>query len=77
MSQFSTSATEQANCQITGVSFRLFEENEAKRLSSLSIANPQTFDPLGHPIDTGLADTALGIYFLDLIWVLIIEYSFF
>ncbi|KAI2811349.1 DNA-directed RNA polymerase I subunit RPA1 [Blomia tropicalis] len=53
-------STEQASCQITGVSFRLFSENESKRLSVLSITNPTTFDPLGHPIDTGLSDTALG-----------------
>lgn len=55
-------STEQASCQITGVSFRLFSENESKRLSVLSITNPTTFDPLGHPIDTGLSDTALGIF---------------
>ena len=51
---------EQANCQITGVSFRLFSENEAKRLSVISIENPTALDLLGHPIDGGLADTALG-----------------
>lgn len=52
---------EQANSQIIGVSFRLFSETEAKQLSFLDISNPETFDPLGHPIDNGLADTALGI----------------
>ena len=51
---------EQTSTQITGVSFRLFSESEAKRLSVLSVTNPQTFDPLGHPIDCGLADTAFG-----------------
>lgn len=51
---------EQPNCQITGVSFRLFDQSEARKLSVLSIDNPQTFDPLGHPFDHGLADTALG-----------------
>ncbi|KAH9399850.1 DNA-directed RNA polymerase I subunit RPA1 [Tyrophagus putrescentiae] len=51
---------EQANCQITGVSFRLFTESEAKRLSVLSVSNPTTFDPLGHPIENGLADTSFG-----------------
>lgn len=51
---------EQASCQITGVSFKLFNENEAKKLSVLSISNAVTFDALGHPIDNGLADTCLG-----------------
>ena len=54
---------EQANCQITGVSFRLFTESEAKRLSVLSVSNPTTFDPLGHPIENGLADTSFGKFF--------------
>jgi len=51
---------EQANCQITGVSFRLFDEREVKRLSVLSVTNQMTFDPLGHPNDNGLADIAFG-----------------
>lgn len=57
---------EQPNCQITGVSFRLFSESEAKRLSVLSVTTPTTFDPLGHPIDGGLADTAFGKSYLQM-----------
>lgn len=53
---------EQTSNQIFGVSFRLFNEVDAKKLSVLAITSPTTFDPLGHPIDNGLADTALGMF---------------
>ena len=51
---------EQAECEITGVSFRLFTELEAKKLSVLNITKAETFDPLGHPHENGLQDTVFG-----------------
>ncbi|KAH9507075.1 DNA-directed RNA polymerase I subunit RPA1 [Dermatophagoides farinae] len=46
--------------QIAAVTFKLFGENEAKKLSVLPITNVHVFDPLGHPLDNSLADTSLG-----------------
>ena len=51
---------EQSDCEITGVSFRLFTELEAKKLSVLNITKAETFDPLGHPHENGLQDTVFG-----------------
>lgn len=46
--------------QIVGIQFKLFSSNEIEKLSVLPVTNIQTFDPLGHPLENSLADTALG-----------------
>ncbi|KPM03307.1 DNA-directed RNA polymerase I subunit RPA1-like protein [Sarcoptes scabiei] len=45
--------------QIVGIQFKLFSSNEIEKLSVLPVTNIQTFDPLGHPLENSLADTAL------------------
>lgn len=56
--------------QINSVTFKLLSKSEAKKLSVLPISSVQTFDLLGHPLDNGLCDTALGKQLYSIIlWI--------
>lgn len=47
---------------VDSLSFRIYTDEDIKRLSVLQIANPVTFDPLGHATIGGLCDSRLGIF---------------
>ncbi|EGW32330.1 DNA-directed RNA polymerase I 190 kDa polypeptide [Spathaspora passalidarum NRRL Y-27907] len=48
--------------EIKSVDFGVLSDNEIKRLSAKQITNPTVFDNLGHPINSGLYDLALGAF---------------
>lgn len=52
--------------EITSVDFGVLSANEIKRLSAKQITNPVVFDNLGHPINGGLYDLALGAFLKNL-----------
>ncbi|ODV97684.1 hypothetical protein PACTADRAFT_38393 [Pachysolen tannophilus NRRL Y-2460] len=52
--------------EITSVDFGILSANEIRKLSAKQITNPTVFDNLGHPINGGLYDLALGAFLRNL-----------
>lgn len=52
--------------EITSVDFGVLSTDEIRRLSAKQITNPTVFDNLGHPINGGLYDLALGAFLRNL-----------
>lgn len=52
--------------EITSVEFGVLLDKEIKNLSAKQITNPIVFDNLGHPINGGLYDLALGAFLRNL-----------
>ncbi|KAK6463825.1 alpha subunit of RNA polymerase I [Scheffersomyces coipomensis] len=48
--------------EIVSVDFGVLSDAEIRRLSAKQITNPTVFDNLGHPINSGLYDLALGAF---------------
>lgn len=52
--------------EITSVDFGVLSTDEIRRISAKRISNPTVFDNLGHPINGGLYDLALGAFLRNL-----------
>lgn len=52
--------------QITSVDFGVLSTDEIRRLSAKQITNPVVFDNLGHTVNNGLYDLALGAFLRNL-----------
>lgn len=52
--------------EITSVDFGVLSADDIRRISSKRITNPTVFDNLGHPINGGLYDLALGAFLRNL-----------
>lgn len=48
--------------EITSVDFGVLSDDEIRRLSAKQVSNPVVFDNLGHPVNGGLYDLALGSF---------------
>ncbi|KAK6205186.1 alpha subunit of RNA polymerase I [Scheffersomyces amazonensis] len=48
--------------EIVSVDFGVLSDGEIRKLSAKQITNPTVFDNLGHPINSGLYDLALGAF---------------
>jgi DNA-directed RNA polymerase I subunit RPA1 len=45
---------------VSGIGFSAYTADEIRKLSVKAITNPTSFDLLGHPMNGGLYDQALG-----------------
>lgn len=53
------------------VEFSLFSSDEIKKLSVVSVNNPNSFNVLGHPLRGSLYDPALGK--LEIVFLFLVE----